>query len=80
MDPADAAYKQRQRQRVVHTQYQAPAIPTKYGCDGPCTQPPPTPPPLTEGFESPQAGWWTVMTVAAVSFAFLTIRPRLNKK
>jgi hypothetical protein len=71
---ADAAYQKAQSHRVTRYKVNRPAIPTKYACVGECTTPPPAAPSLTEGFASPPSGWWTVMTIAAFSFAFITLR------
>lgn len=76
---ADAAYQKAQSHRVARYKVKRPDIPTKYACAGACTTPPPPTPSLTEGFVSPPSGWWSVMTIAALSFAFITLRvPKLR--
>lgn len=77
MDIADAKYKKEQARRVTTHKVNRPDLPTKYACAGACTMPPP-PTPSLEGFRVQPSGWWSVMTVAAFSFAFITLR--LNNK
>jgi len=87
MDPA-AVNKWHTQQRTQITAHKMPTheIPSDYACAGPCTLPPPQVPvstqvparPVPEVFTdgpTPLAQrYWALMSVAALSFAFITMR------
>jgi hypothetical protein len=86
MDPANTAtaLHQEQRQRVSTYKPKKPEIPTNHNCPGgQCSQPvPPLPPGSVDSFCSGNCGgghptgWWVVMGVAALSFAWITVGRR----